>query len=419
MPGLETSPTPGGYRSAAGRALRVLVIDEECPYPPNAGKRIRSWNLLRGLAHRHAVTLLCYGPVSAEARAQAAANGIALAVCEERITKTGIALYAALFANLFSRDPYSVAKHHTVAFRAQLLQLVRPGRFDLLHCEWGPYAKYLDVTDLPSVVAAHNVEAQIWQRRAENAGDPLSRWFFGLQARRMARFEREQFSKATRTIAVSRPDEDILRAWGVTNTAVVDNGVDVDNFQPQSRDEEQASALLFLASLDWFPNQDSLWYFLAEIFPRVRKQLPEVSLSVAGRRLPPGQAERLRATPGVRFLGEVADVRECYRSAAVVVVPLRIGGGSRLKILEAMAAGKAIVSTTIGAEGLAVVPGQHLIVADEPQAFVDAILALAGDPVRRHQLGQAGRALVEARYSWNSLVDRMDALWCEAAGVKA
>jgi glycosyltransferase involved in cell wall biosynthesis len=401
--------------SAMARHLRVLVLDEEFPFPPNAGKRIRSWNLLRRLAQRHALEFMCFGPVNEDARAVAQSVGIRLHVIEQPINKTGFGLYFDLFLNLFSRYPYSVSKHYTSRFRQALAALLAGGRFDLVHCEWSPYVRYLPlVNGLPTSVSAHNVESQIWQRRAEHDPHSWGKAFFALQAKKMERFERRALRSVAAITAVSDLDAETFSKWGLANVTVVDNGVDIDAIRPTDSREEHPADLLFIASLDWFPNQDALWYFLDEIFPLIRKSDATIGVRVVGRRLPSEQATRLGRYAGVEFVGEVPDVRTEYARSSIVLVPLRIGGGSRLKILEALATGKTVVSTSIGAEGLAVENGRELVIADAPAEFAEQVLALLRDPDRRRQLGANGRRLVETRYSWDSLVDRMDAVWLGA-----
>ncbi len=406
-------------QSSTRRALRVLVLDEEFPYPLNAGKRIRTWNLIRRLSHRHDVTWLCFGPVEAAAAKAATDANIRLESGGTLANKQGLRLYAALLRNCFSPHPYSVDKHHSPTFVRALRRLTAAEEYDLVHCEWTPYARYLAAApQLPSVISAHNVESQIWSRRAEHSRSPVARWYFGWQARKMQRFERSALAAATRVVTVSGPDLEQFAAQGIGNGTVVDNGVDVEFFQPQPPAVGAQQTLLFLASLDWFPNQDALQYFVAHIFPLIRRQRPETRLRVVGRRAPAALAEQMRGTPGVDMIGEVDDVREQYPQAAVVVVPLRIGGGSRLKILEAMAAGTPVVSTSVGAEGIEVTAGRDIVLADTPEEFSRATLGLMDDAARRASLATNARALVMAKYSWDALARKLEAVWEAAAEVK-
>jgi glycosyltransferase involved in cell wall biosynthesis len=266
------------------------------------------------------------------------------------------------------------------------------------------------------VIVAHNVESMIWSRRAKMAGDPLGRWFFGMQAKRMEDFERAQMPRAAKLIAVSDADAVTFRQWGV-QCVTVDNGVDLEFYSPDAN-QEVADRILFLASLDWFPNIDALDHFIAEILPVIRRASPQATLRIVGRRLNAADAARFAKNAGVEVIGEVDDVREELRHASVVVVPLRIGGGSRLKILEALAAGKAVVATTIGAEGLAVEDGVHLRIADGADPFSRATCELLRDESQRRALGRSGRALVEARYGWDALATQMQSVWQAAAGAQ-
>lgn len=392
--------------------LRVLVIDEDLPSPPDSGKRIRTWNLLRRLAARHAISLLCYGHPNSPAVAATESAGIHVHLVEPQREHRRGALYARLFANLFSPYPYSVAKHYSRRFQLKLEQLLRTEQFDLVQCEWTPYARFLDERHaLPVLLASHNVESQIWIRRARRSRTLLEKLFFVLQGIKMRSFERRALHRAAQVTAVSPQDAELMRAWGARAVTLVPNGVDVEFFQPAS--EPTASELLFLASLDWQPNLDALDYFLREILPLVRARHP-ATLRIVGRRPSPLLRERLAGLPGVELVGEVDDVRPHLARAAVVVVPLRIGGGSRIKILEALAAGRAVVSTSMGAEGLDVIAGTHLHIANQPREFAERTLGLLASSEERRRLGGNGRRLVVEQYNWNGIADALESAWLEA-----
>jgi polysaccharide biosynthesis protein PslH len=331
---------------------------------------------------------------------------------------TGFTLIQRLLKNILSPLPYSVQKHHRANFRDVVRRQIETWHPSLIHCEWGPYACYLqDHGDLPAVVVAHNVESTIWSRRATVATHPVSKWFFGMQARRMERFERQFAPRVAAVVSVSDLDAEVFRSWRA-NVVTVDNGVDLNDYSPAPAPEEPGR-VLFLASLDWFPNLDALDYYVREIHPLLRQANQDVSLCVVGRRLPVRDAERLAQIEQVQVIGEVADVRTQLNRAAVVVVPLRIGGGSRLKILEALAAGKAVVSTSVGAEGLAVRDHIHLRIADGAANFAQAVQELLADPASRRRLGVEGRRLVEQRYGWDALAQKMAQVWASAVQSEA
>jgi glycosyltransferase involved in cell wall biosynthesis len=200
-------------------------------------------------------------------------------------------------------------------------------------------------------------------------------------------------------VAVSEADRALLSANAPgADIRAIPTGVDTAYFHPNGTAETPAT-LVFTGSMDWYPNEDAILYFIEAILPQVRREVPDVTLAVVGR----DPSSRLRTTgaaAGVRVTGTVEDVRPHVADAAVYVVPLRVGGGTRLKIFEALAMGKAVVSTRVGAEGLPIVSGQHFLQADEPGDFARAVVALLKDPARRRALGAAGRRLMEERYSW-------------------
>lgn len=395
-----------------GDRLKVLVIDEDFPYPPDAGKRIRTWNLLRRLAARHDVTLLCYG--AQDSPAIPAMKGAGLKV---RLVPApdwagrGWRLYFGLFSNLFSPYPYSVDKHYSQEFQSALDVLTSEEKWDLLQCEWTPYMRFVSPkVKCPTLVATHNVECQIWDRRAEHGGNPLAASFFRNQAAKMRRFEIDAVKRADAVTAVTAADAETMRQWGARNVTIIPNGADLESYNPAPENEEP-DQILSVSSLDWFPNQDALEYFAGAILPEIIRTNPKAVLTIVGRRPAEAFLEKLQNIPGVKFLGEVPDVRPYLESASVVIVPLRIGGGSRLKILEALAAGKAVVSTTIGAEGLELTNGKDLVIADEPRTFAMAVLELLKNPAKRRALGESGRQTVIAKYDWNEITQRLEEVW--------
>lgn len=402
----------------SGRGLKVLAIDEEIPCPPDTGKRIRTWNLLRRLAPRHRISLLCYGERDERAISAIQSAGIDVHLVDSIANHRGWQLHARLFANLFSPYPYSVSKHYTRRFQRQLNLLLQNEPFDLLHCEWTPYARFLEAADrIRTLVSAHGVESQIWFRRARHSNTVPERIFFALQALKMRRFEQRALRRANWVTTVSPLDAETIRAWGAASISLVENGVDPDEFRPAT-EPGNPSDLLFVGSLDWFANQDGVLYLLEQIWPLIRSQQPQARLRIIGRR-PPAQLEkRIGYSPSVELIGEVSDVRPFFSRAAVVVVPLRIGGGTRIKILEALSMGKAVVSTSVGAEGLAVVDGVHLLLADSPQEFARRAIDLLNFPEERRRLGENGRKLAVQRYSWNHLADRLELAWYRACGIR-
>lgn len=399
---------------------RVLVLDEELPWPANTGKRLRTLNLLTHLAESFEIRILVHaGGASAEAIDEINRRGMAVSTAPSAVPpKRGLLFPFRLLSSLASPWPYSVFSHRQPGFRRTLARLLEDQKFDLVHAEWTPYAVYLDAVPLPAVIAAHNVEYQIWDRMADAEPSRFRRAFIRLQARRMRDFERSAFSRAAIATAVSPQDQAAIQAFGCRRVELVPNGVDTDYFHPSAADPPEDRTLVFTGSMDWRPNQDAVRWFLDRVWPR----LPRAAgfrFFVVGREPPAWLVEQARAVEGVEVTGTVDDVRSWVRRSSVFVVPLRSGGGSRLKILEAMALGRPVVSTTVGAEGLDVTTGKNLILVDEPADFARTLVDLCADGERRAVLSAAGLQLVEEHYRWGPIAGRQAALWKEALAERA
>jgi glycosyltransferase involved in cell wall biosynthesis len=417
----DTAAMTSPHAAPLGRPLHVAIVDEELPYPPTSGKRIRTLNLVLRLAARHRLTYLCHRNADPCEAVEAARffldNGITPVVVDRPVPpRSGPGFYARLALNLLSPLPYSVASHASSRLRAALAEHARTQPVDLWHCEWTPYAQVLRRrTEAPRLVMAHNVESVIWQRYHENERHPLKRWYIGVQWRKYAAFERTALTEAERVVAVSDLDAERLRSdFGVPAVDVVENGVDTARFRPQSG-KRVAARLLFLGSLDWRPNLDAVGLLLDRIFPAIRAAEPGATLQIVGRQPPPALVQRVAGLPGVELHADVPDVVPYLNGCGCLVVPLRIGGGSRLKILEALACGTPVVATRIGAEGLHLEPGRHLSIADSPQEFSAAALAALRDPQAARQQADCGRQRVLERYDWEGLARRLDALWHDTA----
>lgn len=403
--------------------MRVLVVDEEIPYPLNSGKRLRTYNLLKPLASRHEITFLCRRHEQfTESQARAMEDvGIRTIVVPHPIRKkSGVAFYLSLFGNLFSRYPYSVCSHRSRPLVESIQKLTEEFRYDLIHCEWTPYAINLQHSfgTLPTLVDAHNIEAMIWQRNCQVERNILKKYYIYVQWKKMASFEKRFFPKFTRCVAVSEQDGQLItQQVGPDRVDVVANGVDVTYFQRQQPlcvDMAPKKQLVFTGSLDWRPNVDGLLYFLNSVFPLIQQRVPSCTLTIVGRNPMPALRSAVIGRADISLTGTVEDVRPYMEAAAVYIVPLRIAGGSRLKILEALSMEMPVVSTIIGAEGLDVTHGQDILLADAPEAFAATVVALLKDRQKAEDLGKQGRSLVVGKYQWHLLADRLERNWHEA-----
>jgi glycosyltransferase involved in cell wall biosynthesis len=257
------------------------------------------------------------------------------------------------------------------------------------------------------VLFEHNVEYLIWQRLANLETTPWKRALFEMEWRKVRACEADACRRANLTIAVSDDDKERLAELGSGNRIVsIPTGVNTGYFEPRVGAEVPAR-LVFSGSMDWHPNEDAVCYFVDTILPRIRADVPNVSFTIVGRN-PSARVRELAAQPGVTVTGTIDDVRPSIAAASVYVVPLRAGSGTRIKIFEALAMAKAVVSTTVGAEGLALESGRHFLAADTPHDFAQSVIRLLRDPARRQALGDAGRALVETNYSWATIARQFE-----------
>ena len=318
-----------------------------------------------------------------------------------RAPKQGSAAFAAaVLRSWLSRLPVDLWKWRVAGVRQAVSELVGRNEADVIVADFltGVPNVPLDA-GVPVVFFAHNVEHQIWRRLAEVEPRSWRRRLLEIEWRKMRREEQWACEHTALTVAVSRDDRDRLAADAPTATVVdVPTGVDVEYFNP-SATPQVPGRLVFSGSMDWYPNEDAILHFVAETLPLVRRERPDVTLTVVGRR-PSRKLRTAVEQAGVIVTGTVDDVRPYLAEAELYVVPLRVGGGTRLKIFEALAAGKAVLSTRIGAEGLDVEDGRHLALADGPEAFSRAVISLLADPGRRRALAEAGRDMVQARFSW-------------------
>jgi polysaccharide biosynthesis protein PslH len=315
--------------------------------------------------------------------------------------KFSATFYLELARSLATPLPFTVLKYRSLAMMARLRALLAARQYDLLLCDFlQPSINCITLSFRPKVLFQHNVEAVIRTRQVEHTKNPVARAYLAHDATKLARYESRAAHAFDRCITVSEADRRLMGgAYNAQKTAVVPIGVDSDYFM-RTDDPRGEPEIVFVGSMDMLANQDAVSFFVRNVFPLVR-EASAATFVVVGRNPPPSIA-RLSDVPGVRVTGTVPDVRPHLARAHVVVVPLRFGGGTRIKIFEAMAMGKAIVSTPLGAEGLPVTDGREVRLAENPVAFAAAITTLLDDAAERRRLGAAARATAE-RYGWDAV----------------
>jgi sugar transferase (PEP-CTERM/EpsH1 system associated) len=393
--------------------LKILWVKSGDLVPLDSGGTIRSFNLMKQLARLHELDLFTFYPSRDNDEHPALNRYFHRVHCIplEMPKKWGPGDYAAYAANLFSSTPYSMAKYCRPHVARQLRELLERESYDVIVCDFFLTGAVIP-WDLPTpkVLFTHNVEAQIWLRHFQVSRNPVWKVVSWREYTMIARLERRYLRQADAVLTVSDTDREFFAKYVPREKiTTVQTGVDVDYFRPAAA-AVQPNVLVFTGSMDWMPNEDGILFFVDEILPRIRREIPAAEFWVVGRS-PTARVKKLAARDTkIRITGTVDDIRPYMDEAAVYVVPLRIGGGTRIKIFEAMAEGKAVVSTTIGAEGLPVTAEQNIIIADQPEDFAARTVALMRDKERAGELGRAARRLVEENYSWATVARQFAAV---------
>jgi glycosyltransferase involved in cell wall biosynthesis len=376
---------------------------------------LRTFNLIASLAKQHSLYLvsLLQDPGEAHGLEQLRRYCRYVAGVQVPVAASRLRLAAALLRNLVSPLPFVCQKYDVPAARALLRELIVRERFDAVHYDLLPLAVYRgEAPGLRAVLVEHNIESDLLFRRMRCERNPLRKAFLYVQWRKLRSFERAACGRFGCCIVVSQTDRQSLVAMAPdARVAVVPNGTDTRYFIPATSPARNNS-LVFVGSQAWYPNRDGLRYFLRAIFAQIRAAVPDVTLDLVGKTVR-GSLIPPRYRSCVRVHGQVDDIRPYVHAAAVYVVPLRIGGGTRLKILDAMAMGKAIVSTAVGCEGIEATGGEHIIIADDPETFATQTVRLLADPVARERLGTSARHLAEQRYEWKIVYATLGELYKE------
>jgi glycosyltransferase involved in cell wall biosynthesis len=399
--------------------MRILWLKTELLHPVDKGGKIRTYNMLKELKREHHITYLTLDDGSADEKAREQASEYCrdlICVPHRQREKFSPGFYAELVANLASRLPYAIKKYESPQLRNEVAKLVQAKSVDVVICDFLAPAINVPLTlNCPTVLFQHNVEAMIWKRHFEVQANQLKKSYLRIQWQKMRAFEFDQCKRFDAVIAVSAEDrEQIMKEYSVERVFDVPTGVDTEFFSDSGTASFAPHNLVFTGSMDWLPNEDAISYFTDQILPLIRRSIPDVSLTVVGRNPYPGLLELSKRDPAVLVTGRVEDVRPFMEKAAVYIVPLRIGGGTRLKIFEAMSMKKAIVSTTIGAEGLPVSDGNELRIADTPESFASAVVELLTKPDLARQMGEQAGAVVRQKFGWSGVANRFAEI-CESA----
>lgn len=404
--------------------MRLLWLSHFVPYPPTGhGALQRTHHLLRQASTRHEIHLIALCPPStfpsqlaiSNAARELSALTASVDVFPLATDRFGLRRILRAASSLVRPTSFWEKRYFCQRAYERLHDLTQSRQFEVVHVDTVFLAPYLTaIPDIPVVLNHHNVESHLLRGRARSEGRALLRVLFEREARKVARLERNIAVRAAQNLVVSELDGTRLRETAPdAKTTTVANGVDVEFFRPTTANGAANGTLIFAGSMNWFPNRDAMIFFVSEIWPRLLEDDPGRRMTVIGRDPPAALLEEAR-DPRLRVLGFVEDVRTHMEAAAIYLCPIRVGGGTRLKILDALAMARPLVSTDMAVEGLGLVEGKHFLAANTPPQFVGQIRRLEADPELRRRLGEAGRAFVTEHYSWNRVGESLDAAYQKA-----
>ena len=388
--------------------MNILFLSTRSPYPLISGHSLRTYHILKGAAQRHNVTLVTFVQLPEHELKEKNVKHLrsfCKAVHQFRIPVdlSRINFASSLFLNLFSPLPFVAQKYDILPMRQKIREIIKTESIDLVHVDMLPLTVYINEFEkLPKILVNHNVESIRLYRWFQTESNLLKKIYLGIQWLKLRSFERSAMEKFNYCVVVSETDKQLLMEMGVNNRLfVVPNGTDTEFFKPMGKGVTENS-VLWVGHMDVHTNKDAVLYFWNEIYPLLRKQCPQVRMTFVGTAPPKEILDAARRDGQVRVTGFVDDVRPYLDEASVMVVPIRIGSGTRLKILDAMAMRKAIVSTSVGSEGLRVTDGENILIADTPQDFADKVAKTLKDKEMRRKLEENALKLAKD-YDWGHL----------------
>jgi polysaccharide biosynthesis protein PslH len=388
--------------------MRILYVATHLPVPPHSGQSIRSLVILRALASLgHQLSFISFAGKNRPHDLKPLSSFCEpIELLDREVENLTLQKnYLGRLKCLLTFKCYSIERFRSVPMQRSIAAHLSRARYDLIICDSIYGLVNIPETTVSVLMNCHNVEHIIIERYAQIEKDQLKKYYANLESHLMRNAERRGCLRVAAAMVCSETDLHALQQLSPQlPISVIPNVVDTDHIQPvPDRPDSDPAILLFQGSIDWYPNRDAVDFFVSRILPSIRSACPDSRFVVAGRNPPADFVQRFSSDPNIEFTGTVTDMRPYLASATLVVVPLRLGGGTRIKILEACAAGKTVVSTTLGAEGLDLEPGREIVVADEPAEFARSVVHLLRNSELRRQLAHAARAAVVQRYSHSTL----------------
>jgi glycosyltransferase involved in cell wall biosynthesis len=395
--------------------MKILFLSQIIPYPPHGGVLQRGYNIIREIGKDNDVYLLAFhhpdtinnNELLEESKEQL------LEYCSEVHyfklwpKQSDFHKLLAFITGFLYPLPFSVLAHKSKAFKEKIEEIIENNNIDIVHIDTvglSEYKKY--VNDVPCIITHHNIESSLMARRSKVESNWLARFYVAKQSQKLREYEARESAKYPVNVMMSKTDSDELKEMspGVVTT-IVPNGVDIDYFRNQHKKQE--NAIIYTGGMNMFANKDAVMYLLSDIWPMLKSKIPDIKFYIIGQD-PPKELINLSAEDsGIKVLGYVDDIRPYVAKSAIYVVPLRVGGGTRLKVLDALAQGKAIVSTSIGSEGIDVTDRKNIYLEDTSKGFSDSIIELIHDDEKREELGKQARILAEEKYAWPSITEEL------------
>ncbi|RLC79913.1 MAG: glycosyl transferase family 1 [Chloroflexi bacterium] len=386
--------------------MKILFITTRIPYPPINGGTIVTFNTIKYLALRgHSITLVTFTEESN--RSLEKLEKYCKIIIQPEKPKDSL---KEILLNFFDKKPYKISKYITKGMENLIKNIMLTSTFDIVwidHLHMAYYGKLLKTLfKVPVVLREHNIESKIWERISRNQKNILLKAYILLQYKKFYSYESQICEKFDKCFTISQADKETLKRMNSKiNVSVIHAGVDTSYFYPRHIDEEPYS-IIFVGSMNWLPNIEGVRWFYHKIFPLIKKEIPEAVLYIIGKK--PSREIQMLKGKDVVVTGFVEDVREYMAKAKVFIVPLKAGSGIRIKILNALAMGKAVVSTSIGCEGIEVDNGKNIYIANTPKDFAQKVIRLLNDKKERQRLGKEGLKLIKEKYQWEQIAEQIE-----------
>jgi glycosyltransferase involved in cell wall biosynthesis len=396
--------------------MNILFLSTRSPYPLISGHSLRTYHILKGAAQNHNVTFVTFVQLPEHELKKENLDHLrsfckAVYPFKIPVDFSKVKLASSLFINLFSPLPFVAQKYDAPLMRQKIREIMQTEYIDLVHVDMLPLTVYInEFENLPRILVNHKVESVRLYRWFQTEPNPIKKAYLGLQWLKLRAFERSAMEKFDGCVVVSETDKELLRSMGVKNKLfVVPNGTDTKFFKP-NQNKVIENSVLWIGHMDVHTNRDAVLYLWKEIYPILRQKYPEVKMTFVGTAPPKEIAEAANEDGQVRVTGFVDDIRPYIDEAAVIVIPIRIGSGTRLKILDSMAMGKAIVSTSVGCEGLNVDDGKNILIADDPEDFADKTIELIKNTSMRIILEKNALELAKS-YDWDLIREKQEIVY--------